>query len=287
MRASSRPTPARRRQRPPDLHALLIQALSDRWRTYRRTLKRCQKQASEEAVHDLRVATRRLLSALDIVRSWRADGDLRRARRRLKRHLARFGPLRDVQVQLLLIDKLLPAFPGLQGFAAALTKRERKLVRRLRTQVKAVKTGKLRRSMRALAAARQAQWAAVLEAVDAAFQRVVDCRRALDPSETTTIHRMRVAFKKFRYMVEAISPGLKAVTASQLKAMNAFQDSMGAIQDLEVFLGSLQQFARQHAGVSEETLIGVCRELSRRRITRIDGFLSSADLLFTFWDHRR
>ena len=59
-------SPARRRSRRQlDLQALLVQAVDERWQTYRRELKRCQKHYSEEAVHDLRVATRRLISVLE------------------------------------------------------------------------------------------------------------------------------------------------------------------------------------------------------------------------------
>jgi CHAD domain-containing protein len=64
-------------------------------------LKRCQKKYSEAAVHDLRVATRRLISTLDLLSELRPDDDLRQTRRKLKKTLDLFSPLRDVQVQLL------------------------------------------------------------------------------------------------------------------------------------------------------------------------------------------
>ncbi len=111
---------------------------------------------------------------------------------------------------------------------------KRKLVRRLGTQVKSVKTGKLRKRVRAMAAAwntglaspvlRREKRTAVLGTVDAAFWRVVECRCAIEPSDTATIHRMRVAFKKFRYLVEILSSLLTEVTPGQRKAMNAFRD---------------------------------------------------------------
>jgi CHAD domain-containing protein len=127
--ASSRVT--RRVQPRRDFRTLLLDAVDERWETFRSGLKRCQKKSSEEAVHDLRVATRRLMSLLDLLANIHHEGTLRQAQRRLKRLLDRFGPLRDAQVQLRSVEKMLPSFPDLQGFYAYLVKRERKLVRRL------------------------------------------------------------------------------------------------------------------------------------------------------------
>jgi CHAD domain-containing protein len=292
----ARPTKPRSR-RQADLRDSLVEALEARWRVYRKQLKRSQKLPTEETVHDLRVATRRLISLLDIVLAIHPDDDLRRARRRLKQQLDLFSPLRDIQVQLLTVEKMCPTFPELQGFAEVLAKRERKLRRRLGTRVRTVKMRPLRSLIRATVAAlnpvlatparRRAKRTAVLEAVEMAFQRVVERRRAIDPNDMATIHRMRVAFKKFRYMVEALAPILKEPTAKQLKAMNAFQDSMGAIQDVEVLLGSLQAFAQKSAETSKETLAAVNRELFRQRDGLVEGFLPTADTLFTFWKSKR
>jgi CHAD domain-containing protein len=275
-----------------DLCALLLQSLDDRWQTYRATLKRCQKKYSQAAVHDLRVATRRLMSTLDILRTLKSDGSLRQARRRLKKQLERFGPLRDVQVQLLAVEKMLPSFPELQGFYDQLVKRERRLVERLRAQVKGVKTRKVAKALRATAkrlqvllatpAMQQEKRAAAIHAVDMAFNTVVERRRAVEAADTATIHRMRVAFKKFRYMVEVLALVLDHVTANQLKAMNAFQDSMGHIQDIEVLLTSVQAFWQKQQ-TPEAARSRAYQELLHRRAALIEAFLHLADTLFTFW----
>jgi len=139
------------------------------------------------------------------LRSLHPSDELRPARRRLKRHLDLFSPLRDIQVQRLTVEKMLPAFPELQGYADALARRERKFVRRLGAQLQGVKTGKLRKRIRATAAAvntllatpalRREKRVVVVGTVDAAFQRVVECRHAIEPSDTATIHRLQVAFE--------------------------------------------------------------------------------------------
>jgi CHAD domain-containing protein len=275
-----------------DLRALLLQSLDDRWQTYRAMLKRCQKKYSEAAVHDLRVATRRLMSTLDILHTLTSDDSLRQARRRLKKQLERFGPIRDVQVQMLAVEKMLPSFPELQGFYDQLVKREHRLVERLRAQVKGVKTRKVAKALRATAkqvqallatsAMQQEKRAAAIHAVDMAFTAVVERRRAIEAADTATIHRMRVAFKKFRYMVEALAPVLEHVTANRLRAMNAFQDSMGRIQDIEILLTSVQAFWQKRQ-TPEAARSRAYQEFIHGRASLIEAFLNVADTLFTFW----
>jgi CHAD domain-containing protein len=285
--------PARRAEkRPADIGTVLGRSLKARWRDYRTELKRCQKKSSEAAVHDLRVATRRLISMLDLLHQLHPDDDLRQTRRKLKKTLDRFSPLRDVQVQRLAIEPLLPAFPELQDFSDHLAKRERKLVKRLAAKVQAVKTGNMAKVVQATAE----QWQAMREApalqrqrrqeamaaVDAAFHRVVERQAAIDPSDPATIHRMRVAFKKFRYTIEALAPILK-VSPARLKAMHSFQGRMGDIQDSEVLLASVRTFARKKSEGLDTGQSEACQELSRRRTALIEAFLPTADTVFTFW----
>jgi CHAD domain-containing protein len=285
---------APRRSKPlPDIRVLLLDALQDRWRTFRAALKRCQKKSSEAAVHDLRVATRRLISTLDLMARIHPQADLRKARRALKRQLDTFGPLRDVQVQLLSVDKMLASFPELQGFYDALLKRERKLVQRLGAKVKTVKIGKVAKAIRTaieeveglldMPEVQQEKHAAAIHALEAAFNRVVERKQAIDPTDSATIHRMRVAFKKYRYLVESLAPLLDWVTDRQLKAMNTFQGSMGDIQDAKVLRTSVMAFARKRGAEREASLAHALEELSLRHTALIETFLTSADTLFTFW----
>jgi CHAD domain-containing protein len=285
---------ATRRARPlSDLRALMLESLHGRWRALRDELKRCRKRYSEEAVHDLRVATRRLISTLELVDRIHPDANLRKARRTLKKQLDLFGPLRDVQVQLPTIEKMLPSFPELQEFSQVLAKRERQLKQRLRLELKGLKTGKIRKSVATAAkqlaalpdtpAMRRKHRAEAILAVETAFDRVVERKQAVAPTDGASIHRMRVAFKKFRYMVEALGPLRGHTTGKQLKAMNAFQDSMGDIQDAEVLLADVEAFARSRGIEGELALARALDELARRRTALIETFLGSADTVFTFW----
>ena len=78
----------------------LAESFTDRWDTYRRNVKRCRHEFSEDAVHDVRVAARRLVAMLDIARSLEPHPRIQKVRRVLKRQLDDLDDLHDVQVML-------------------------------------------------------------------------------------------------------------------------------------------------------------------------------------------
>jgi len=273
---------------------ILARSLNDRWRKYRRELKRCQKKYSEDAVHDLRVATRRLMSTLGLLAPLIADKRLKKSRRTLKKRLDMFDPLRDTQIQLLYVEKLLSTFPDLQAFYDTLAKQERQRVKHIRKQVKRLRTARLEKSATATGKQLRARLqdptkldetaSAMMSAVDAAFAKVVNRRRQIKSDDTTTIHRTRVAFKKFRYMVEVLQPLLAEVTDERLKRMHDFQTMMGDIQDIEVLSANLKAFVQKNAPAAAKALLPTQRELARRRRALIKSFMRSADDLLTFWN---
>ena len=63
------------------------------WKRYRKRLKRCQEEFSEEAVHHSRVETRRLLSTVELLATFIRDRRLKKARPitryGLPRHMSR------------------------------------------------------------------------------------------------------------------------------------------------------------------------------------------------------
>ena len=66
---------------------LLLKMLDMRCQRYQDCFRLCQKEFSREAVHDLRVATRRLLTMLEILETLFLGMQGRKLRRELKRQL--------------------------------------------------------------------------------------------------------------------------------------------------------------------------------------------------------
>jgi CHAD domain-containing protein len=269
----------------------LARAVKNRSNYCRRALKRCQRKCSEKAIHRSRVEARRLLASLDLLSELIAPRDLRQAERALKRHLDCLDDLRDTQVQLVIVGKVLRMFPAGRPFYEFLIKREKRLSRKTRKRVGHLKHRRLARLIEACRDDIRAhldddppvQAAAVLlRVVDRAFGRTRQRRTRIRPEEASTIHRTRVAFKKFRYMVEALADFLPGVSDDQLTAMGHYQGMMGEIQDAEVLLSTLDKFL----GKQEITAASARRfrhELVRRRQWLIQVYLGAAKQLLEFW----
>jgi CHAD domain-containing protein len=272
---------------------ILLEAFDARWKKYRKELRRCRNQCSEESVHDLRVATRRLVSWIDVIQLTMPDKRLRKIRQVLKKQFDTLSPLRDIQVQILSVNAMLSRYPQLEPFLTILLLREQRLLKRIARVVAGAETRmmssvftSIRRTLRsrlALPAVRSALLTGLQGAAASAFTRSVDALKKTQPDDTASIHHMRVTFKKFRYLLEMLAP-LLGVTKEQMKAMNAYQDRMGDVQDIEVLISSINAFALRRRRVRTRSLLPVHQELSRQRAARIEAFMRCADDLLTFWE---
>ena len=270
----------------------LAASLRKQWKRYRKKLKRCQRDFSQSAVHESRVETRRLIAIVDLLGAFLADGSVKKTRRILKRHLDHFDELRDTHVQLLSVGKMLRTFPALQPFHTALEEQERRAVKSTARKIKRIKAARLARFVEALAkgleegpkpgARRRSGPTRLMQAVNRAFSRVGELRRRIDPRDTATIHQTRVAFKSFRYMIEALAPLFPEVSPRQLRAMKEYQSMMGEIQDSEVLLASFAKFRRKEQ-INPDSAGRFEEELLRRRQWLIGAYLQNTDQFREFW----
>ncbi len=274
--------------RPVNLHRHLRALLRRQGKRYRRNLKRCRREFSPAAVHDLRVSLRRLLATMELLGHFLPARRVEKSRRALKRQLDAFGGLRDIQVQLARLVELPPPERAARSFRAFLRRQERKEIAKARRAVRCFSSRRIARSAAELEAelrerseARAASdLAALVRRANAAFARVGQLRAKIDPADCDTIHRTRVAFKGFRYAVEALAPLLPAVTPRRLRAMRAYQNLMGDIQDATVLGRSAGKFARKKLKLETGEQLGAELERARRRLVR--RYLKAADTLHAF-----
>ena len=295
---SKRPLTASKPERPGeeawnDLSGVLGESLVERWRVFYGQVRRCQRRCTAGSIHDLRVATRRLIATMDIVLAVLPDARLRKARRLLKKFLKAFNELRDVHVQLLASRKLVARFPVIKAYRTMLLLRRQRLVKAASKQIGAVNMAALEQLAAAAEAGLHALFAepvmqpvgrtAVYGTMAVCFTRALDLRRCVSPSDTRTIHRVRVAFKKFRYTVEVLQPLLSGVDSPFLKSMNEYQLKMGDIQDIEVLTASVNAFTLRRGQSYPESFIPLHQYLARRRMELINQYLAAADDLTKFW----
>ena len=269
----------------------LADSLHTQSRRYRKRLKGCQEIFSKEAVHDARVEARRLLATIELLGAFLPERKLQKARRVLKQQLDRFDPLRDTQVQLIYVTRMTRVFPAAQAFREWLLKRQARFTRQTRQAIKHLKTKRLTRRLVSLEwdlcrrrkhLARDRAFAAALSAMNRAFAQVARRYRHIAAADTKTIHRTRIAFKRFRYMVDALSPLLPVVTEPHQHAMRGYQSMMGDIQDMEVLLVALDKFLRNQE-INTAAADRLRNEVLRRRQWLIQVYRHAAGKLRLFW----
>jgi CHAD domain-containing protein len=269
----------------------LANSLKKQWKRYRKELKCCQKKFSEESIHDSRVHARRLLSTIQLLSAIIPKASVGKIHELVKLHLDTFDDLRDTQVQMATVTKMRRSFPAAREFCDYLVKRENRFRKRTRKDIKHVKTRRLEDlidSCRKCVESAEQKWpperasAALLGSVDQAFARVRLLRSHVDRRDTRTIHCTRVAFKRFRYMVETMAPYLGHCDENFLKKLHHYQSMMGDIQDAQVLLRTFDKFLRK-CDATSQAAFRFREELLRRRQWLIQVYLEGADQLLRFW----
>ncbi len=122
---------------------------------------------------------------------------------------------------------------------------------------------------------------AAAAALREAYERVLTLRRQIRRGNPAAIHRMRVAFKHFRYMSESLGPIFPDFTPERLGQMHQYQSAAGDIQDLEILLATLAQaVADEHVAAADVKKLRT--QLLRTRRQRVAAFLERINDLLDF-----
>lgn len=269
----------------------LEMAFVQRWQDYRARFKACRSQPSEMAVHDLRVAARRLLGALDIIRALKPRPRGRKIRTRVKSVLDALDDLRDVQVMLLELSKTPESIAQPTSFVEQLQRREKRLLRRADKQFESSRPSAIRKRARKIRATlqkrSQGQEGTALAAVDQLFRKAAATAAQVKEPDPVSVHQARIAFKKFRYAAEIVEPFLPSYPSDQFSRMHAYQSRLGDIRDMDILLAALQEFDRKlppplpaaPAFQSE----GVRAAYQQRRAALVAGYREAQGTLASFW----
>lgn len=267
-----------------DAQTLLLESLDSRWNQYRGHLKSCRRALSEGSVHDLRVATRRLLALAELVGAVAPQPGVRKIRTELKSALNRFDALRDTQVMLDEISRK-PAFlPELEPFRQHLEKRKRRLLAKAGKLIAARQPGGLARRLKKVRERLAKQGPdlkeRLLQAVDTTYLSAFRRYRRIDPEQPDTLHRARVAFKHLRYTLEVTHPLVRTFPETMFARMQDYQTALGDIQNETVLLRTLTRFEKRRSSRLPRTIRSHCRQ-SRARL--IAAYMKNKGEMLTFW----
>lgn len=204
------------------------------------------KEISEENIHDLRVWDRRLAEFVKI-NSMLAGKKSAKILDQLKKLLSSLGSLRDNQAQqVIAIEYSLP-----EVFLEALRKAEKRLVEKTAKSIESFDKKSLYKRIDRLvkknnlicsdSANLKKNLVLLIDLVNVEFENLKRKYNMINPADFSTIHAVRIAFKKFRYTAEALEKFLGFDEEKQ-KLLKDFQDIMGAIQDLVILTETLDKF---------------------------------------------
>jgi phosphohistidine phosphatase len=252
--------------------------------------------ADEPTGHGVRVASRRLLAALDLAVMVRPDLEIAPLRREVKQRFDLTSPLRELHVNRLLLRHL-----GERGTAAAA------LLRRLdeqaaieakttvaalrRAGVKALLHG-IAELIRSLERESPTHEAAMGQPeLDRRLKRTlrhVGRRReaALRRDDEAHRHALRLAVKRARYLLELVGATRGLAVADPIARARGVQDALGALRDVEVLAVAVRTFLAEHpeqvrhAGPLLKALAALHDERAQevgRRLPELDAVVAWTD----------
>jgi CHAD domain-containing protein len=268
-----------------DAKNLLIDSLDKQRAAYREKLKLCRAEFSRKAVHDLRTSIRRLLAMLDVIAFVTSASRIEKLSDHLKEQLDDFSALRDLQAMLDRVSEDIGTFPELEPFQNYLEKREKRKQRSNEKHIQNFKPGGVEKRLLKIQGAVEDFSAKELQdklpqAVDEAYLTVIQRYGEIDPAQLVSIHHLRVAFKNFRYMVEAIYPCLPDFPEAQLQHMHDYQTQMGNIHDLQVCLETLAEFAEDSDSYDPRP---VRRFYEKALAEALSAYLKNKGEVLNFW----
>ncbi|MDB4935936.1 MAG: hypothetical protein JWP87_2908, partial [Labilithrix sp.] len=201
-------------------------------------IPRVVESADDEAIHDLRVAIRRLRTMLKMARPlfgrWHADV----VRKAFADVMKATGELRDEEVLEETLDGLSdhPAF-GLWLHARAA--RERKLRRAVVARIERGELDRARLMLKALLVfpfdpARNMELSRFARRTVERARRVVEKGRDVPPEDMLGLHELRISYKELRYSIELLSEALPLDSRAMLEPAVVFQKRLGEIHDVDV-----------------------------------------------------
>lgn len=231
----------------------LVRVFDRSWAAWLRGVRNCQKSPSRGAVHRLRVDARRLQALLDVLgRATEAPSKpLRRLARMAGKPLEALADLRDDQVQKRRIAGA-PASRGMEALLDHVKQRatrhhgraRRKLARidteRAEALAQRVRKGVVRRQG---APTPQERTLLLLTAVDAAATDLRSRLARLEPHTSRTLHKLRIALKHFRYIVEIAEEVSPAIHIASQPTLRSLQRRLGVVHDADVLLARIDRFA--------------------------------------------
>lgn len=244
----------------------LQQTNSEYWNHLRKKWRGVRHDFDEESVHDLRSAARRFVSVLLLLEAAAGTERPSKVRRRIKRVIKKLGTLRDVQVQISIVEKWKPS-GATARFLSSLRAAETKERRNVRRYLTARRRRKVHRSLNAFE--RQVEKQLRIrpqKAIEAEIKIVLNAqRRALTnalksrSSSPNSLHILRTVARRLRYTLEAAASTIGSAPKSESARLRRQQTNLGRQRDLQMVKDSFDQWCKAEQIITDQQRRAVSR----------------------------
>ncbi|MBN2714094.1 MAG: CHAD domain-containing protein [Planctomycetes bacterium] len=230
------------------LTSFLVEGIVDRAGWVLANLADAGKNPSVRATHSLATSLRRLMTARFVVRQLYGTKILKRKEvEAIKSFCSILGNVRDVQEMRGKVVPLGATSEFLASFSQSLKEREESGEKLIRKAIDCFDSSAIER-ITVPKAVRKKIGSAPLVSLDELVERFF-CgvreyyREAIEEKDDSALHKMRIAYKRFRYTVELFSPHIIPLTSGELLYLKTFQDAMGLAHDWLVIDQAVSAYA--------------------------------------------
>lgn len=258
----------------------------DRGNKVQTLLSICAAEPTPDNIHDLRVAIRRYLAALDCLKNCTPKlPTLKKERAAIKSLLDAYDEIRDLHVMIDHLTDNPRVFKPSSPFLSYLLTQ----VERIENNENIFAKEDARRASKNLAKVNKAVKNNVKKitkensytALDSSFARVNHHANTIDQQDPDTVHRLRIAFKKFRYSVEFFSSQIETPPEDLFPRLRQLQTVLGEVQDASVLCQTMEQFASM---TDIRLLNAVEQSYAKERLSAaIDAVIKALPKFKTLW----
>jgi CHAD domain-containing protein len=260
-----------------------------------------------EYIHRMRVASRRLRSALAIFEGCFSRKDFKSYSRDVRDVTRSLGTARDLDVQLAVLENIFPIFsdpklaPGMRRLELRLKQQRADAQKDVLTAIKTlqaddtlVNLAKWAASFREMSEGvylfSPALYELAFSGINARLKEFLDhADYVLDERNVTELHNMRISAKRLRYTMEAFADLYGANLKPFINQTRKFQDILGDIHDADVWGEMIPHFILEE-GKRISIYFGNDRPLKRLlpgleafRVNRIDKRKADYQQFLSLW----
>jgi len=241
------------------------------------TTPRVLQQSDEEALHDLRVAIRRMRVLLKVARPIYTKFYANAVREPFTAFHRATSALRDEEV----LEEILASIAVKDAAFERYKKMRKRRERRLRKDIIArIELGQVTHARRKLAALielpvkpkRRVELTTFAREVVLEAQKSVEKLRDVPVTDVEGLHELRIAYKNLRYTAEIFADGLPIDLSALADPAKRMQTLLGDLHDVDVAIATVQKARSLSPGVSAR----IVRSLRRMRAKRVRDYTEAS-----------